>query len=226
VRTIDVDGFGKEIKAVQLTDLHIGSINNRKFLDKVVKMTNELNPDVVFITGDLVDGSGIFTESYYDPLDDIEAPVYFIHGNHETYEGLEPIEKMLKKKNITLLKDDVRTFRGIQIAGLMYTEDKEKIRNTIESLDIDRSKPAILLNHAPSGTDIASKKSFDLQLSGHTHGGQIFPFNFLVKLAFPYVKGRYQVGDMVLYINQGTGTWGPPMRLGTRSEITQINLKK
>lgn len=223
---VSLDGFGAELKVVQLSDIHAGTIKNSKYLHNLVDKVNKLNPDMIFITGDLVDGSGPLRYDSYDPLKALNAKTFFIHGNHETYEGLEPVEEIINKLNFTLLKDSVVTYKGIQIAGLNFTEDIIKMNTSLNSLIIDNSIPSILLNHAPILAKEASLKGFNLQLSGHTHNGQIFPFNLLVKMQFKYLNGLYKIDNMFLYVSPGTSTWGPPMRLGSTNEITVFNLKK
>lgn len=226
---VKLKNLKKEFRAVQLSDIHLGTINHERFLNKVVKKTNKLKPDVVFITGDLVDGSAPITKRMVDPINKINAPIYYIIGNHEIYEGLENIMPILEKTKMNILRNKVAKWKGLQIIGIDYAEEKGHLAQTIMKTKYNRKKPAILLYHSPSvDADFLSKIGIDLHLSGHTHAGQIWPFNYLVRLAFPYIKGIHSSkdGKSNSYVSQGTGTWGPPMRLGSNCEITSITLKK
>jgi predicted MPP superfamily phosphohydrolase len=228
VKEVQIDNFGKDMTVVQLSDVHIGTIKNTAFLNRVVKKTNSLNPDIVVITGDLLDGSGKLNLDVLEPLNEINAPVYMIMGNHEFYEGEDRVIKLLNKTNVTVLRNDSVTVKGIEIIGLDYSENKTYVSKELEKIKINDSKPSILLNHVPIGYIDAKNAGIDLQLSGHTHAGQIFPFTLLVRAAFPKYRGLYTFEDsnFALYVSQGTGTWGPPMRLGSTGEITLLHLKK
>lgn len=226
VKETEIENFGKDITIAHLSDIHIGTIRNKEFLQKIVDETNTLNPDVVVITGDLFDGSGKLNQEVLEPLNQLDAPIYVIMGNHEFYEGESRVIKLLNKTNATVLRNSVEEFKGIQIIGLDYSENKSYVAKELKRLNINTSKPSILLNHVPIGYNDAKNAGIKLQLSGHTHGGQMFPFSLLVRAVFPKYKGLYTLEDFSLYVSQGTGTWGPPMRLGTRSEIALIRLKE
>lgn len=225
IEEVNIDNFGKELKIVHLSDIHIGSYHNSEYLEKVVQMTNELNPDLVLITGDLVDGSGKVSSLTFKPLSKLNANAFLINGNHEFYAGLDDVEIYLKDTNVTVLRNNISKIKGINIIGLEYTSDEKQVVKNLKSINYDKSKPTILLNHEPIGYEFASENGVNLQLSGHTHNGQIFPFTLLVKLRYSKIKGLYKIGNMSLYVSPGTGTWGPPMRLGSNNEITLINLK-
>jgi hypothetical protein len=114
---------------------------------------------------------------------------------------------------------------GLQVVGVDYPEKEgQKDNPVLKDIRIDSTKPSVLLYHTPAGLDDAVEAGIDLQLSGHTHNGQIFPFNYLAKLFYPKIKGLYRIKNMSLYVSPGTGTWGPPMRLGSNNEITLLNL--
>ncbi|PLW79760.1 metallophosphoesterase [Candidatus Woesearchaeota archaeon] len=220
---VELENFGKGTKIVQLSDVHVGTMKNSKYLTELVAKVNNLKPDIVLITGDLVDGSGPLYYESYQPLEKLNAKTFFIHGNHETYEGLLEVENIIKKLNITLLKNEVVEYRGVQIAGIEFTERKDLVKSSIENLNVSDIKPSVLMTHVPLGYEEASKKGFNLMLSGHTHNGQIYPFNLLVRIAFKHIKGAYDIGEMMHYVSPGTSTWGPPMRLGSKNEITVFN---
>ena len=219
VKTVNIP-FDTKLTAVQLSDIHVGNLYNDKFLKRLVDETNELEPDIVFITGDSVSGSAALRPGMFDELKNLKAPAYFVYGNHEYYEDKAKFKEEFKSTGIPVLEDEIVDFKGLQIVGLDYEEGRNYSK-VFNNLKIDWNKPTIVLNHVPKGIEQMKK---GVMLSGHTHAGQIIPFNFFVKLQFKYVKGLYKVGDSYLYVSPGTGTWGPPMRLGSRSEITLLRL--
>ena len=213
---------------VHLTDIHLGSIRDQNYLDDVVDKTIAAKPDVVFITGDMFDGTAPLSDEMLEPFNRLKVPIYFSLGNHEQYEGLSKVIEVLEKTNITILDNKVEHFKGIQLIGVDFSESKTNLEFILPNLKYNSSVPTILLSHAPDGFTYASSNGVDLMLSGHTHGGQIFPFNFLVRLRYKYVEGLHKLNNSFLYVNPGTGTWGPPMRLGSDNEIAvfKINFKK
>jgi uncharacterized protein len=215
----------RDIKAVQLSDIHIGSIRNSSYMERIVQKTNEIEPEIVFITGDMVDGSARLHTNTFDSINKLKAPVFFITGNHETYEGLDEVFRVLRKTDMIFLRDELVECKGIQIIGVDYSFEVNHMENVISKLNINIEKPSIMLYHLPRELKTVAKAGIGLQLSGHTHAGQIFPFNYLVRLMFRYLVGLYKYDDTYLYVSPGTGTWGPPMRLGSRCEITVITLK-
>jgi uncharacterized protein len=224
---IKIKGLKKELKIVHLSDLHIGAIHQKGYLEKVVKETNLLKPDVVVITGDLVDGSTLITKDILSPINKIKSPVYFVVGNHEIYEGLYRVMPLLEKTKMKLLRDGKSKFRDITFIGIDYAEMKKKVYKKLDEIKIDKNNVNILLYHAPIfNTDYLEEKGIDLHLAGHTHGGQLFPLSFLVRLIFPYVKGLHTYKNSSVFVSSGVGTWGPPMRLGSNCEIDVIKLKR
>ena len=222
-------------KIVQISDLHIGQMMTGLMLEKIVDKVNSLKPDLIAITGDLVDGSINKLLNELVSLKNLKAEhgIYFVTGNHEYYSGVESwtsaIEnmgiKVLNNESIMIKQDsDFFYLSGVtdheaKNFGKKYAADFNK---TFSGLQKDKKK--ILLAHQPIAVKEASEYETDLVLSGHTHGGQIWPFNYLVYLQQPYLKGSYQYRNTKLYVNQGTGCWGPPMRLGSFNEITEITL--
>ncbi|MDI9436655.1 MAG: metallophosphoesterase [Euryarchaeota archaeon] len=222
---LTIPGLTREIKAVQLSDVHLGPIRNHSFLRNVVEQSNRLNPDVVFITGDLFDGSSQIDEKIIKELNRFRSPVFFTPGNHDYFQGLNEVCNAISHTRIRLLRNQVYQFGELQVVGVDYSYQKGYLKKTLDFLKIDKNKPTILLYHLPDGFDEARKAGVDLQLSGHTHNGQFFPFNFLVKLRFPYLGGLYKNSGSCLHVSPGTGTWGPPMRWGSRCEVTSLLLK-
>lgn len=224
---IPIKGLKKEIKIVHLSDLHIGAIHRKKYLEKVIQETNSLNPDVVVITGDLVDSSTVIKNGILSSINNINCPVYFVVGNHDIYEGLDHLLPILKKTKIKVLRDRISKFKGINFIGIDYSDFKKEISEKLDKMKIDKNEVNVLLYHAPVfKLRELEKKGIDLHLAGHTHNGQIFPFSLLIRLMYNYPRGLYQSKDSSIFVSSGTGTWGPPMRLGSFNEISLINLKK
>ncbi len=221
-------------KIIQLTDVHIGPTLDKEFLNKIVSMVNAQDPDMVVITGDLVDGAVGALAEHVRPLQNLRSRdgVYFVTGNHEYYSGADEWIAFLATLNIRVLRNErvrIRGDQGFDLAGVDdatahqfgrgHGADYEKALS-----GRDDSRPVILLAHQPRQVIGAEPYRPDLLLSGHTHGGQIAPINFLVKLQQPYVAGLHQHGPTQVYVSCGTGYWGPPMRIGARAEITKIEL--
>jgi predicted MPP superfamily phosphohydrolase len=218
---------------VQLTDLHVGPTIGRAFIEDIVRRTNELRPDLVAITGDLVDGPVERLRHAVEPLRDLRARhgVFFVTGNHEYFSGAGPWIAELGRLGIRVLRNErvsVGGDGGFDVAGI---DDHSAGRLGEAPSDLDRAmagrdpaRAVVLLAHQPRAIFEAARLGVDLQLSGHTHGGQIWPFTYLVKLQQPYIAGLHRHGDTQIYVSPGTGYWGPPMRLGTRAEITRVTL--
>lgn len=215
--------FKKNVTIAQISDLHIGTIRNSAYLRRIAEKINEEDPDIVMITGDLVDATAPLHKSMFSPFNQLRAPVYFVSGNHEMYEGLDKVYELFNGTKITPLKNEAVTFDGIQIVGIEFSQNKTYLAEQLSKIKI--SKPSILMYHPPIGMEDAKKAGISLQLSGHTHDGQIFPFNLIVQLFFNKINGLYDLGNFYLYVSPGTGTWGPYMRLGSRNEITILKLK-
>ncbi|HWE28513.1 MAG TPA: metallophosphoesterase [Polyangia bacterium] len=227
-----LDGF----TIVQLTDVHVGGQTiHRAFIEEMVATTNALEPDLVAITGDLVDGSVDELRDQVAPLAQLRARqgVYFVTGNHEYYAGVAEWLAHLPTLGVRVLRNervavgnDTHTF---DLAGI----DDYSARGVpghgpdlARALDgRDAARELVLLAHQPRAIHEAAAHGVGLQLSGHTHGGQIWPWNFAVRLQQPYVAGLARHKQTQLYVSRGTGYWGPPMRLGAPAEITRIKLR-
>jgi len=226
--TLPVPNLTAPLRVAHLTDIHVGTIHREAFLRRVVTLTSSTKPDVVLITGDLFDGSAPIDEPILRPLNELSAPTYFSTGNHEGYEGMDHVRNTLSHLSLTLLENAVTHVRGVRIVGV---HDRQILPRTtsldtvLTSLDIrPDGTPTILLYHTPVEWDAARAHGVTLMLSGHTHNGQIFPFTLMVRLFFKYVCGIYEKDGSYLHISPGTGTWGPPMRLGSRCQVTVLNL--
>ena len=226
--SLSSEKISRSYQFVQISDVHIGSRNPR-FLQKIIKQINALNPDFLCITGDFIDQPGI-TAKQLSALTEFEGEIYFCIGNHERYEDLDDIIRRLDSLGVIVLRENAVLKEELQIIGIDDSPNPQQVFEQLPKIDIDLGKYLILLYHRPHGLADASEAGIDLKLSGHTHNGQIKPFNWAVNKVFKYRKGRYDHTNSaghntVLYVNEGTGTWGPTMRLGTQCEITLFDLK-
>ena len=235
VLDINAPDAAKGISFAQISDVHIGS-RLPGFLARVVRHTNELHPDYVLITGDLIDMRDI-SEDELLPLQQLRAPILFCIGNHERYVDLEAICQRLTNLGVNVLRNTVH--QPDQHPQLVFfsvddAESKDQVSKVLPELVKSHNHRGshadqadeyrILLYHRPDGADVASEHCIDLMLTGHTHRGQIMPFNFLVKRVFPQYYRSYLQNYTRLYVSPGTGTWGPTLRLGSKCEITLIRL--
>lgn len=229
---VRIEGFPfNGFTIVHLTDLHIGRTLQRDFLERIVARTNTMQPDLVVITGDLYDLPPDEIGNDLEPLKELKAPAYFVTGNHEYFHGVGPILKSIRSLGIRALTNQaVRIGNGDGYFNLIGLNDLTGKRFGTLPPDVemaykgvDQSMPTIVLAHQPKSIDLVKDKRCDLMLSGHTHGGQIFPFGLLVKLAQPYIAGLYefQKGKHI-FVSRGTGYWGPPLRVLAPSEISRI----
>ncbi len=226
-----LDGF----RIVQLSDLHVGPILGRAFAQETVARANALDADLVAVTGDLVDGSARLLAPEVAPFAALRARhgVFFVTGNHDHFSGAASWCETIRGLGIRVLRNEhiaVETDAGgFDLVGV-DDHHAHFIGGGAEDLDAaltgrDAERPAVLLAHDPGTFKTARHRAIDLQLSGHTHGGQIWPFGGYVRLVVPWVAGLYREGRAQLYVSRGTGFWGPPMRLGAPAEITEIRLR-
>jgi uncharacterized protein len=221
---------------VQLSDIHVGPTIGREFIEKLVASSNAEKPDMVVITGDLVDGSVERLAAAVEPLKDLVAKdgVYFITGNHEYYSGADEWIAHLGTLGIRVLRNErlpIRGEGGFDLAGVDDTSSKGFGRGHGQDVPKalagrDESRLVVLLAHQPKAIFDAARLGVDLQLSGHTHGGQIWPWGYAVKLDQPHVAGlaTHAGSKTQIYTSRGTGYWGPPMRVGAPAEVTRIEL--
>jgi predicted MPP superfamily phosphohydrolase len=224
VKNAPGDWKGKKI--AQVSDVHLGIMNGEKLSRKIAALIDQQKVDFVFITGDLFDGVGDDLAKLIEPLDRINAPIFYITGNHETYLGIDKAISAISKTKIRLLRDEIVDLGGIQLIGIDYPPRgwKKDIKPVLERMD--QTKPAILLYHEPARIETAKAYNISLQLSGHTHNGQMWPmkiFTSLIYQGFDY--GLHQMGDFALYTTSGAGTWGPPMRIGSTAEVVIITIQ-
>jgi predicted MPP superfamily phosphohydrolase len=217
-----------------VSDIHVGPTIRRPYLNAIVNRVNKLGADAIAITGDLVDGSVHRLSLHTQPLARLAAPdgVFFVTGNHEYYSGAEEWIAEVRRLGVTVLMNQHvirrRDDATLMIAGVadhtahhFHPQHKSDPRAAAGNAAAD---VRVLLAHQPRSAAAAAEAGFDLQLSGHTHGGQFFPWNLFVPLQQPFVAGLHRVRDMWVYISRGTGYWGPPKRFGAPSEITLVRL--
>jgi predicted MPP superfamily phosphohydrolase len=220
----------------QISDLHVGPTIKRRFVEHIVARVNALGADVIAVTGDLVDGTVEALAAHTAPLSALAAPlgVYFVTGNHEYYSDERAWSKEIARLGLRVLKNEhVILNRGgarLLLAGV--TDYGAHHFDPAERSDPDAAligapvgaSPRILLAHQPSSARDAAAAGFDLQISGHTHGGQFWPWTFFVRYFQPFTAGLERLGDLWVYVSRGTGYWGPPNRFGSPSEITLLRL--
>lgn len=227
VPNIPVAWQGK--RAVWISDVHLGQIHGRAFSEKIVEKVNELRPDIIFVGGDLYDGEEVDIKDVTEPFSRLHAPwgTYFITGNHEEFSNNEKYVMGATEAGMIFLNDEKREIEGMQIIGVDYKDssDRTKFEEMLKNL-VDKSKPSILLKHAPFDLDVAEKAGINIQFSGHTHRAQMWPLSFITKLVYKgYDYGLKSFGNMTVYTSDGVGTWGPPLRVGTNSEIVSIEFE-
>jgi len=227
-----LDGF----RIVQLSDIHIGPIRGREFSRHLTERVNASCPDLIAVTGDLVDGSVSRLADEVAPFAALRAAhgVFFVTGNHDHYSGAARWCDVVRGLGIRVLRNERTTVEvagaSFELAGVDDHRSGFETGRGGEDLDaalagISGERPVVLLAHDPSTFKRACGMGIDLQISGHTHGGQIWPFGYFVRLAVPFVAGLYRRGSAQLYVSRGTGFWGPPMRLFSPAEITEIRLR-
>jgi len=227
----EFEGF----RIVQISDLHISSSLKVGFVEKVLQKSKEMNPDLIVLTGDIVDGSPEEFSAEIQKLSGLQSPagVLFVPGNHEYYWNFSQIRPKVEKSGLKVLINEGHSIRrgGSEVwiggvpdpAARQFGEEPPQFEKLAQNFRDFQYR--ILLSHQPVLADAAAKTGFDLQLSGHTHAGQFFPWNLLIGFFQKYPKGFYKIGKMNLYVNQGTGYWGPALRVGTVCEITEITLR-
>jgi uncharacterized protein len=233
--------------AVLVSDLHLGHIRNYRFVRRVVGRIAALRPDIVLVAGDLYDGVAGDFERLALPWGALVAPaqpegqalgqseplpvphgVYYIAGNHEEFYAHAEYLPALLRTGIRVLNNEKVDVDGLQVAGVHYRDavNPERYRSILRGLQLEPGRASLLLLHAPVQLPISEAEGVSLQLSGHTHGGQFFPWTLVVKRVWGrFSHGLQTIGKMQVYTTYGTGTWGPPLRVGTHPEIVQIHFE-
>ncbi len=227
-----LDGFS----IAQISDVHVGPTIKRDYVQAIVTAVNELNADVIAVTGDLVDGSVQQLAVHVAPLSQLRARhgVYFVTGNHEYYSGEHGWTAKLRELGFVVLMnqhvvldhdDQPLVLAGVSDYGAHHFSEHQRSDPAAALAGASATAvPKILLAHQPRSAAAAAAAGFDLQLSGHTHGGQFWPWNHFVRFQQPFTAGLHRLDRLWIYVSRGTGYWGPPKRFGAPSEITRIRL--
>ncbi|MDO3705593.1 metallophosphoesterase [Micromonospora sp. C28SCA-DRY-2] len=224
------------LRIATVSDIHLGPLRGRAHTERIVAAINRLDADLVAVVGDLVDGSVAELGEAAAPLRDLRSRhgSFFVTGNHEYYSGVEEWVRELDRLGLRVLQNERREIQArggvLDLAGVndvtaAGTGLAAPADYTAALGDRDPSRPVVLLAHQPVAAVEAAKFGVDLQLSGHTHGGQIVPFNLLVKLQQPVVSGLGEVDGTKVYVTNGAGFWGPPVRVGAEPQITLVELR-
>jgi hypothetical protein len=239
VRTLDLNiskkvQGSKTLKIAMASDIHMGTLVGRRGSSRLVRMINSLHPDIILLAGDLVDEDlkPVIRRNLGDTLKNLHAPlgVYAITGNHEYIGGADEAVAYLTAHNIKFLSDTAELIDNrFYLAG---RDDRDKTRFTGKPRKpladilkgVDHSYPIIVMDHQPFQLSVPEQLGVDLQLSGHTHHGQIWPFNYITNAIYEVSRGYKKKGNTNIYVSCGFGTWGPPMRIGNRPEVVAITL--
>ena len=213
--------------AVLVSDLHLGPVRGFCFAQRVVRLVSRLKPDIVFLTGDFYDGTAVDEVRMANAWKHF-APslgIYYVTGNHEEFSDRTKFLNAIEGAGMRVLRNEKVVLDGLQIAGVLYGEghQREAFRQALQQMNLDHARPAILLSHVPQYYDLAEEAGVSLKLSGHTHNGQVIPWNWVARRVHgKFVYGLKKFKRMLVYTTSGAGTWGPPMRLGTRAEVVLI----
>jgi predicted MPP superfamily phosphohydrolase len=217
-------------KAAMISDLHLGHVRGAEFARNLVATIRQLRPEIVFLAGDLYDGTFADLDELAGPLRSLNAPLgnYFVAGNHEEMHNHHGHLRAVENAGLRLLNNEKIIVDGLQIVGVHHHDaaHPERLSKVLENAEIDRTQPSVLLVHAPDQLETAEQAGISLQLSGHTHRGQFFPWTWFTSLIYKqFVYGLQRFGDMLVYTSSGAGTWGPPLRVGSRPEIVLIQFE-
>lgn len=225
-KTLTFNNLPREISIAHLSDVHFGSVRHKKIISDICDKLNTLDCEIAIISGDLADGSSAVEEDDFMAFRDVKMPIIFTPGNHDFYPGIENVINACKKAGVIVLDNESFEFEFLNIYGLSFSIDN---RNSIE-FDETLIKPNMLniINyHVPYYWEEFSDLGFDIQLSGHTHGGQFYPAVWFTKLMFGYNKGLFESSSgRYLHVTTGVGSMDTPMRWGTDSEIVVLKLKR
>jgi predicted MPP superfamily phosphohydrolase len=219
---------GREV--VLVSDLHLGNVRGARFMRHVADKVRSLQPFAVFVSGDMFDGPKADYDRLVEPCRDLTAPggVYFVTGNHEEFTDRAKYIDAVERVGLRVLNNEKITVQGLQILGVHDgdAEEPERLRKILQDAAVDRQCASILLAHRPGNLSVAEAAGISLQVSGHTHKGQMWPWSWVVyKVHGPFAYGLNRLGNLLVLTSSGAGTWGPPMRVGTKSEIVLIRLE-
>src|SRR6266850_463807 len=217
-------------KAALISDLHLGHVRNGGFLRRIVAKVMKEKPDAVFVAGDLYDGTAIDAAQAAEPLRGLRAPqgTYFVAGNHEQFGDDSRFLRAVTGAGVHILHNEKVEADDLQIVGVPYnhaTHDGH-LRSVLQGIGVDRSRASILVTHVPDRPHVAEEAGISLQVSGHTHVGQFFPWTWVARRIYrQFAYGLSRIGKMQVYTSSGAGTWGPPLRLGSSPEIVLLQFE-
>ena len=225
-KTIVLDKLSRDINIAHLSDVHFGSVRHRSIIRDVANKLNELDCELAIISGDLADGSSVVEEDDFLALKDVRMPIIFTPGNHDFYPGIESVINACENAGVIVLDNQRMEFEDLNIFGLTFSFDDRDAPQLDESC-LDKNLANIIVYHVPYYWEELSQLGFDLQLSGHTHGGQFYPAVWLCEVLFKYNIGLFKNDlEKYLHVTTGVGSMDAPMRWGTDSEIVVLKLKK
>lgn len=234
---VTVEGLERELTVMHVSDVHLGHHRGRAALERVVKLTNEQQPDFIVITGDLVDGNIALEPEVLAPLADFAAPAYFTTGNHETYVDFDRALRLIAGQGVHVLRNEMVETHGVQLIGLDYmnadgntfdmhpADGDRTIQRVVPGIPVREDAPVFVMHHSPVGLEYIAAHGTDLMFTGHTHAGQVFPGTVLAPFIFRLNRGLYDFEGMQVFVSQGAGTFGPRMRLGSNNELDVLRLR-
>lgn len=213
--------------AALISDLHLGHVKNTRFARRMTAIINRLKPDIVWIAGDLYDGTAVDAKLAASPLKALRAPLgaFFVEGNHEEFRDPAKYLEAVRASGVHVLNNEKAEIDGLQVVGVPYRHatHAEHFGSVLEGIGIDRGRASVLLTHAPDHVAVAEAAGIGLQVSGHTHLGQFIPYTWIAARIYrEFVYGLHRFGKMLVYTSSGAGTWGPPLRVGSQPEIVLI----
>jgi uncharacterized protein len=230
VRLANLPAAWRGRRAALISDVHLGHVRNGSFLRRLVAKILKEGPDAIFVAGDLYDGTAIDERRAAEPLNKLVAPqgVYFVAGNHEQFGDDSKYLKAIAAAGVRVLSSEKVEVDGLQIIGVPYRNASQngQLASVLHAIGLDRDRASILLTHAPDHPEIAEAAGVSLQLSGHTHLGQFLPWSWMARRIYrQFVYGLSRIGKMQVFTSSGAGTWGPPLRLGSNSEIVMLQFE-
>ena len=234
---IRLPGLERELTVMHISDVHLGHHRGRAYLERIIEETNRRKPDLVLITGDLVDSRAALEPGVLEPLSRFVAPAFFVGGNHEKYVDPQRAFELIAAHGVRVLHNEVALIHGLQLVGLDYmnadedtfdmhpSDDKRTIKSVLAGLSVKSDVPSVLIHHSPVGARYVAAKGIGLMVSGHTHAGQVFPITLFARWVFPFNRGLHQEGATAVFVSQGAGTFMPRVRLGSSNELSLLHLK-
>lgn len=225
-KTLTFPDLDHDVRIAHLSDVHFGSIRHRKIISDISDTLNSIDCDLAIISGDLADGTSVVFEDDFQAFENVKIPIIFTPGNHDFYPGIESVIGACERAGVIVLDNESFEFEGVNVCGYSYRYDDKGCPEIDKSL-IRPGMVNIINYHVPYFLDEFASMGFDIQLSGHTHGGQFYPVVWIGDLIFKYNKGLFKNSDgSYIHVTTGVGSMGTPMRWGTDSEIVILNLKK